>query len=87
MSINTAERRRSAIDFGKGERGTGMPIPSGSIDEAERSHVLNDNTWSETGNRYLIKLFRDYIFHQVNENGSPRLKAISYFFILLIYRL
>ena len=41
MSINTAERRRSAIDFGKGERGTGMPIPSGAIGEAPRSHILN----------------------------------------------
>lgn len=41
MAINTIERRRSAIDFGKGPRGTGMPIPSGTIDAAERSHILN----------------------------------------------
>ncbi|KAI9360054.1 kinase-like domain-containing protein [Zopfochytrium polystomum] len=27
--------------------------------------------WSETGDRYLLKLFRDYVFHQVDENGRP----------------
>lgn len=30
-----------------------------------------DATWSETGDRYLLKLFRDYTFHQVSENGEP----------------
>jgi hypothetical protein len=24
-------------------------------------------TWSETGDRYLLKLFRDYVFHQVRD--------------------
>jgi PAB-dependent poly(A)-specific ribonuclease subunit 3 len=27
--------------------------------------------WSETGDRYIIKLFRDYVFHQVDEGGNP----------------
>jgi len=27
--------------------------------------------WSETGDRYIIKLFRDYVFHQVDENLDP----------------
>ncbi|KAG5354880.1 PAB-dependent poly(A)-specific ribonuclease subunit PAN3 [Yarrowia sp. B02] len=27
--------------------------------------------WSETGDRYLIKLFRDYVFHQQDELGKP----------------
>ena len=27
--------------------------------------------WSETGERYIIKLFRDYVFHQVDERGNP----------------
>lgn len=27
--------------------------------------------WSETGDRYIIKLFRDYVFHQVDERGNP----------------
>lgn len=30
-----------------------------------------DPRWSETGDRYIIKLFRDYVFHQVDENGVP----------------
>ncbi|CAJ0942311.1 unnamed protein product, partial [Mesorhabditis belari] len=27
--------------------------------------------WSETGDRFLLKLFRDYIFHQVTDTGKP----------------
>lgn len=30
-----------------------------------------DSTWAETGDRYLLKLFRDYVFHQVSETGDP----------------
>ena len=30
-----------------------------------------DTEWSETGDRYLLKLFRDYVFHQVTETGEP----------------
>lgn len=30
-----------------------------------------DTMWSETGDRYMLKLFRDYLFHQVDENGAP----------------
>jgi hypothetical protein len=41
MAINTAERRRSALDFGKGTRGTGMHIPSRSIKVGARAHILN----------------------------------------------
>ena len=29
-----------------------------------------DSEWSETGDRYLLKLFRDYVFHQVTETGA-----------------
>jgi hypothetical protein len=32
-----------------------------------------DQRWSETGDRYIIKLFRDYVFHQVDEHGNPLL--------------
>jgi PAB-dependent poly(A)-specific ribonuclease subunit 3 len=32
-----------------------------------------DPRWSETGDRYIIKLFRDYVFHQVDEHGHPLL--------------
>lgn len=27
--------------------------------------------WSETGDRYIVSLFRDYVFHQVDEAGNP----------------
>ena len=27
--------------------------------------------WAETGDRYILKLFRDYLFHQVSEDGRP----------------
>ena len=27
--------------------------------------------WSETGDRYLLKLFRDHLFHQVTNTGAP----------------
>lgn len=37
----------------------------------ERPEFDMDLSWSETGDRYLIKLFRDYVFHQVDENGRP----------------
>jgi PAB-dependent poly(A)-specific ribonuclease subunit 3 len=32
---------------------------------------LTADAWSETGDRYLIKLFRDYVFHQTDEHGRP----------------
>ncbi|KAJ8690277.1 PAB-dependent poly(A)-specific ribonuclease subunit 3 [Pleurotus ostreatus] len=37
----------------------------------ERPEFARDARWSETGDRYIIKLFRDYVFHQVDEYGSP----------------
>ncbi|ELT95021.1 hypothetical protein CAPTEDRAFT_144629, partial [Capitella teleta] len=37
----------------------------------ERPEYNLDETWSETGDRYMLKLFRDYIFHQVDDRGSP----------------
>jgi len=37
----------------------------------ERPEFSMDPSWSETGDRYLLKLFRDYLFHQVTENGAP----------------
>ncbi|TIA94308.1 hypothetical protein E3P81_00253 [Wallemia ichthyophaga] len=37
----------------------------------ERAEFDLDSRWSETGDRYIIKLFRDYVFHQVDEHGKP----------------
>ncbi|KAK6353024.1 PAB-dependent poly(A)-specific ribonuclease subunit 3 [Orbilia brochopaga] len=42
----------------------------------ERPEFAHDRTWSETGDRYLISLFRDYIFHQVDEAGNPVLDMV-----------
>jgi hypothetical protein len=30
-------------------------------------------SWSETGDRYLLKLFRDFVFHQAVEDGAPKI--------------
>ncbi|KAH7018270.1 PAB-dependent poly(A)-specific ribonuclease subunit PAN3 [Microdochium trichocladiopsis] len=37
----------------------------------ERPEFDNDPTWSETNERYTLKLFRDYVFHQVDSQGNP----------------
>ncbi|KAJ3997263.1 hypothetical protein F5050DRAFT_1753432 [Lentinula boryana] len=37
----------------------------------ERPEFARDSRWSETGDRYIIKLFRDYVFHQISEHGTP----------------
>jgi PAB-dependent poly(A)-specific ribonuclease subunit 3 len=29
------------------------------------------SVWAETGERYYLKLFRDFVFHQVDTNGHP----------------
>ncbi|KAK9830883.1 hypothetical protein WJX81_001688 [Elliptochloris bilobata] len=39
----------------------------------ERPEGDLDPQWAETGDRYLIKLFRDFVFHQVGEDGAPLL--------------
>ena len=38
---------------------------------SERPEVVKDGLWSETGERYPIKLFKDYVFHQIDDNGKP----------------
>jgi PAB-dependent poly(A)-specific ribonuclease subunit 3 len=37
----------------------------------ERPEFDMDPSWSETGDRYLLKLFRDYVFHQTYEDSTP----------------
>jgi len=37
----------------------------------ERPDFSHELRWSETGDRYIISLFRDYVFHQVDEGGNP----------------
>ncbi len=37
----------------------------------ERPELDREVAWSEVGDKYIIKLFRDYVFHQVNDHGIP----------------
>ena len=37
----------------------------------ERPDYSHDRQWAETGERFPIKLFRDYVFHQVDAQGNP----------------
>lgn len=37
----------------------------------ERPELNMEPTWAETGDRYMLKLFRDYVFHQVTAEGRP----------------
>ena len=39
----------------------------------ERPDSQRAPRWSETGDRYVLKLFYDYVFHQSNDDGSPNL--------------
>ncbi|GAB5354587.1 hypothetical protein AAMO2058_000131400 [Amorphochlora amoebiformis] len=39
----------------------------------ERPEFKNNPKWSETGDRYLVKLLRDFIFHSVSEDGRPQI--------------
>jgi PAB-dependent poly(A)-specific ribonuclease subunit 3 len=38
---------------------------------ASTSTTNPSSAWAETGERYYLKLFRDYVFHQVDANGHP----------------
>ncbi|XP_076056563.1 poly(A) specific ribonuclease subunit PAN3 [Oratosquilla oratoria] len=37
----------------------------------DRPELNMDTAWSETGDRYMLKLFKDYVFHQMTEDGRP----------------
>lgn len=39
----------------------------------ERGDIGGTQAWSETGDRYQLKLFRDYVFHRVDADGKPNL--------------
>ena len=38
---------------------------------SDRAHLLEDWRWASTGDRYIVQLFRDYIFYQNDEAGRP----------------
>lgn len=37
----------------------------------ERPEFEHDRQWAENGERFFLKLFRDYVFHQVDSQGHP----------------
>ena len=37
----------------------------------ERPEFEHDRQWAENGERFFLKLFRDYVFHQVDAQGRP----------------
>lgn len=37
----------------------------------ERPEYEHDRQWSESGERFFLKIFRDYVFHQVDAQGDP----------------
>ncbi|CAF0850932.1 unnamed protein product [Rotaria sordida] len=39
----------------------------------ERPEHSMNQVWSETGDRYILKLFRDFVFHSVGFDGEPTL--------------
>ncbi|XP_037286439.2 poly(A) specific ribonuclease subunit PAN3 isoform X2 [Rhipicephalus microplus] len=44
-------------------------VKLGTVSERPEFHL--DTSWSETGDRYMLKLFRDYLFHQVTKDNRP----------------
>ncbi|KAI0476408.1 hypothetical protein GGR56DRAFT_468741 [Xylariaceae sp. FL0804] len=46
-----------------------LMVKLGTINE--RPEHDGDPNWSETDQRYTLKLFRDYVFHQVDAQGNP----------------
>lgn len=41
----------------------------------ERPEYEGDAAWAETGDRYILKLFRDFLFHQTTDDGRPVLNV------------
>ena len=57
---------RKGVDVTRLER---MMVKISAI--TDRPHLLDDWRWSSTGDRYIVQLFRDYMFFQVDETGRP----------------
>ena len=49
------------------------PDSSSTPNATTNAALLNQPSaaWSETGERYYLKLFRDYVFHQIDHDGRP----------------
>ena len=40
----------------------------------DRAELNGDFGWAEYGDRYMLKLYRDYVFHQVIDAFKPEFK-------------
>ena len=40
---------------------------------SDRPELYGNTQWSQTESRYLLKLFKDYVFHQNDSSGKPNL--------------
>ena len=75
--LREADRARDANDML--ERELSLELDNGRLFRLmaklgfvnERPEYESDRRWSETGDRYLLKLFRDYVFHQAFQDGRP----------------
>jgi len=38
---------------------------------SDRENVAGEQQWGDNDVRYQLRLFRDYVFHSVDENGNP----------------
>jgi len=68
MGVNDAMERELEREHESG-RGLRLLMKLGFVNE--RPEHMMDTQWSETGDRYVLKLFRDFVFHQVDENMRP----------------
>lgn len=48
-----------------------LMVKLGFVNERPEGDLMSH--WSETGDRYLLKLFRDFVFHQTEADGAPRI--------------
>jgi hypothetical protein len=46
-------------------------ISFSELQELNVCRFARDFRWSETGDKYIVKLFRDHVFHSVDESGRP----------------
>jgi PAB-dependent poly(A)-specific ribonuclease subunit 3 len=61
----TEQHLATSLDNGRHAR---LMMKLGLINERPDADV--EPQWAETGDRYLLKLFRDYVFHQVRANRN-----------------
>ena len=61
--------QKQIIKHSENQRIANLLFKLGCINE--RTNYSRDNNWSEIGGNYLLKLFRDFIFHQIDSYGKP----------------